>query len=231
MGTHPIFESDFDCLTENMRLATILPLAILNESYADFENKIKLSEVEALTLYKGKLTNGRRLDGVQQLTCHGSACDSFQPEVVRCYNRGTDGMEIQWECRAEMPDNIRFGKVQVTCEGYDHSKDEFVLNGSCGLEYTLKDISGENDCASAKFWTFVIGLGLGILIGIGIGKSDESGGSANSRSSETRAEQPPSYSETVHTEPTIRQRHAKNDESETSTTWSTSTGFGGTSNR
>ena len=47
-------------------------------------------------------------------------------------------MEIQWECRAEMPDNIRFGKVQVTCEGYDHSKDEFVLNGSCGLEYTLK---------------------------------------------------------------------------------------------
>ena len=137
-----------------MRLATVLPLAILNESYADFENKIKLSEVsyqqhvfitknehfkvEALTLYKGKLTNGRRLDGVQQLTCHGSACDSFQPEVVRCYNRGTDGMEIQWECRAEMPDNIRFGKVQVTCEGYDHSKDEFVLNGSCGLEYTLK---------------------------------------------------------------------------------------------
>ena len=95
-------------------------------------------KVEALTLYKGKLTNGRRLDGVQQLTCHGGACDSFQPEVVRCYNRGTDGMEIQWECRAEMPDNIRFGKVQVTCEGYDHSKDEFVLNGSCGLEYTLK---------------------------------------------------------------------------------------------
>ena len=30
---------------ENMRLATVLPLAILNESYADFENKIKLSEV------------------------------------------------------------------------------------------------------------------------------------------------------------------------------------------
>ena len=28
-----------------MRLATILPLGILNESYADFENKIKLSEV------------------------------------------------------------------------------------------------------------------------------------------------------------------------------------------
>jgi len=29
----------------------------------------------------------------------------------------------------------------------------------------------------------------------------------------------------------IFERHAKNDESETSTTWSTSTGFGGTSNR
>ena len=94
--------------------------------------------MDALTLYKGKFSNGRRLDGVPQLTCHGSVCDSFQPEVVRCYNRGTDGLEIQWECRAEMPDNIRFGKVQVTCEGYDHAKDEFILNGSCGLEYTLK---------------------------------------------------------------------------------------------
>ena len=132
-----------------------LHFAFLTVAYASFEEKIKLTEVkiqrfkkqikihknfkvDALTLYKGKFTNGRRLEGVPQLTCHGSACDSFQPEVVRCYNRGTDGLEIQWECRAEMPDNIRFGKVQITCEGYDHAKDEFILNGSCGLEYTLK---------------------------------------------------------------------------------------------
>ena len=110
-----------------MLVIFFVPTLVINSMYLITKNGN--FKAEALTLYKGKLTNGRRLDGVQQLTCHGSACDSFQPEVVRCYNRGTDGMEIQWECRAEMPDNIRFGKVQVTCEGYDHSKDELILNG------------------------------------------------------------------------------------------------------
>lgn len=30
------------------------------------------------------------------------------------------------------------GKVEVVCEGYKHPQDEYILRGSCGLEYTLE---------------------------------------------------------------------------------------------
>merc|ERR1711963_1013812 len=32
----------------------------------------------------------------------------------------------------------RFGRVEVVCEGYDYAEDDFILAGSCGLEYTLE---------------------------------------------------------------------------------------------
>merc|ERR1719166_349784 len=37
-----------------------------------------------------------------------------------------------------MEGGVRFGKVEVICEGYDYPEDEFILAGSCGLEYTLE---------------------------------------------------------------------------------------------
>ncbi|KAL3199433.1 hypothetical protein MRX96_014071 [Rhipicephalus microplus] len=57
---------------------------------------------------------------------------------VQCYNRGTDGVDVQWECKAHMREIQKFGWMQVTCEGYDHSRDEYVLVGSCGLKYYLE---------------------------------------------------------------------------------------------
>lgn len=36
-------------------------------------------------------------------------------------------------------DNLyRFGRVEVSCEGYSSPTDAYVLKGSCGLEYTLE---------------------------------------------------------------------------------------------
>ncbi|KAF7645942.1 hypothetical protein LDENG_00195840 [Lucifuga dentata] len=32
----------------------------------------------------------------------------------------------------------RFGRVEVSCEGYSHPDDAYILQGSCGLEYTLE---------------------------------------------------------------------------------------------
>ena len=51
--------------------------------------------------------------------CRGGSagCSAFVPDVVQCYNRGSDGLEIQWECKTEMPMEYKFGKVQVSCEG------------------------------------------------------------------------------------------------------------------
>jgi len=71
------------------------------------------------------------------------------PDVVQCYNKGSDGLEIQWECKTEMPMEYKFGKIQVSCEGYDYPDDPYILAGSCGLEYTI-DRTGVNPSRDSK---------------------------------------------------------------------------------
>jgi len=104
------------------------------------KDRVRLEDVEVITLTRGAWTNGRRSSPVPQLACVGGSgrWDFEQPELVQCYNRGTDGRSIQWECKAEMDNSLRFGKVEVVCEGYDYPDDPYILVGSCGLEYHLE---------------------------------------------------------------------------------------------
>ena len=37
-----------------------------------------------------------------------------------------------------MPDDYKFGAIEVVCEGYDYADDQYILKGSCGLEYKLE---------------------------------------------------------------------------------------------
>lgn len=103
------------------------------------DDKVKLKHINTLTLYRGRMTTGRRNSPVPQLKCIGgtAGCKAFTPQVVQCYNRGTDGSDVQWECKTDMDNAYRFGTVEVVCEGYDYPDDPYVLKGSCGLEYTL----------------------------------------------------------------------------------------------
>lgn len=32
-------------------------------------------------------------------------------QVVQCYNKGYDGVDVQWECKAEMNSQYEFGEV------------------------------------------------------------------------------------------------------------------------
>ena len=81
------------------------------------------------------MTNGRRSSPVPQLKCVGgtAGCHAFQPQVVQCINRGSDGYDVQWECKTDMDSAYRFGQIQVSCEGYDYPDDPYVLRGSCGV--------------------------------------------------------------------------------------------------
>uniref|UniRef100_A0A914CRI5 Store-operated calcium entry-associated regulatory factor n=1 Tax=Acrobeloides nanus TaxID=290746 RepID=A0A914CRI5_9BILA len=97
-----------------------------------------LRDVQTLTLYRGQYTTGRRSSPVPQLQCiGGTAAGKYSPKSVQCYNRGFDGRDVQWECKAEMSDDFQFGRISVTCEGYDYPEDPYILAGSCGLEYEL----------------------------------------------------------------------------------------------
>lgn len=104
------------------------------------EGAVLLRDVQVLTLYKGRYTTARRTSPVLQLQCVGGSagCGSFVPEVVQCQNKGWDGIDVQWECKADMDNAYRFGRIEVSCEGFNHPDDAYILKGSCGLEYTVE---------------------------------------------------------------------------------------------
>lgn len=104
-------------------------------------NAILLSKVESLTFRSGRMTTNRRVPAVAQLTCVGpsSVCALYTMDIMRCTNEGSDYEKenIQWACRAELPEEFKLGATDVACEGYESSDDPFVLKGSCGVEYRL----------------------------------------------------------------------------------------------
>jgi hypothetical protein len=92
-------------------------------------DRVALSSIRTLTLYKDAYTTGRRSSPVPQLTCEGKACALYAPDVVRCTNAGGYGAEVEWTCNAELPSALRMGRVEVSCEGYSRPGDAYVLKG------------------------------------------------------------------------------------------------------
>jgi len=105
-------------------------------------DRIPISSLDAITLTAGRYTAGRRNLGVPQLKCVGRPYgfdDSYLPTTVQCINRGMGSNgDPQWECKADLDTKLRFGPLAVSCEGYDYPDDEYILAGSCGLEYYLE---------------------------------------------------------------------------------------------
>ena len=106
------------------------------------KNSIPIRQIEMLTLQRESMTKGRRSEPVKQLTCQGEYC-LYAPSPVRCYNSGWDGIDVQWDCKAELDNKVKFGTLDVNCEGYYYPDDPNILAGSCGLKYTLDPASDE----------------------------------------------------------------------------------------
>lgn len=51
-----------------------------------------------------------------------------------------------------MDNAYRFGRIEVSCEGYSFPDDAFILKGSCGLEYTL-ELTEEGQRRSQGSWS------------------------------------------------------------------------------
>ncbi|XP_075607750.1 store-operated calcium entry-associated regulatory factor isoform X1 [Balearica regulorum gibbericeps] len=101
--------------------------------------RVLLREVQALTLRVGQYTTSRRTAAVPQLQCTGGTAGcSRVPQVVQCYNKGWDGYDVQWQCKADLENTYRFGQIEVSCEGYDYPDDPYILRGSCSLLFTLE---------------------------------------------------------------------------------------------
>ncbi|CAB5182908.1 unnamed protein product [Rhizophagus irregularis] len=57
-----------------------------------------------------------------------------------------------WKCEADLPKSLKFGRLKVTCEGYEHPNDQYVLKGSCGLKYTLYLTNDYTNDRKKKQW-------------------------------------------------------------------------------
>lgn len=78
---------------------------------------------------------------MRQLTCVGPSkvCNLYDVEVMRCTNEGSDydTENIQWACRADLPEEFKLGSTEIACEGYASRDDPYVLKGSCAVEYRM----------------------------------------------------------------------------------------------
>lgn len=119
-----------------------IPIIIILTLLASvFANSIPLKNIESLTLFKGQYTTRFRTSPIPQLNCEGgSAGCNYCPDVVQCVNTGSNGATVNWKCQATLPNGIEFGRVHVSCEGYQYTGDPNVLQGSCGLEYYLERV-------------------------------------------------------------------------------------------
>ncbi len=99
-------------------------------------DRVLLADMKAVTLENGKMTTGRRSSPVPQLSCVGGTAGCYgsnQPRTVQCLNRGSDGNDAQWECKATLDNAYQFGRIRVVCEGFDYPDDPYILKGSCGV--------------------------------------------------------------------------------------------------
>eukprot|EP00842_Homolaphlyctis_polyrhiza_P005278 jgi/Hompol1/5751/HPOL_002072-RA len=116
------------------KLIAVIALLASLAGAASAHKKVLLSDVKVLTLKAGHKTTGRRSSPVPQMQCvGGDACGDYTPRVIQ----GSDGIDVQWACVADMADHWRFGTTTVSCEGFAYPDDKFVLAGSCGVQYEL----------------------------------------------------------------------------------------------
>ncbi|KAK8048434.1 hypothetical protein PG994_010164 [Apiospora phragmitis] len=106
------------------------------------KNAILLSQVQTLTLRGGGAqTTHRRVPAMPQLKCASSPalCRLHEIDVMRCINEGPgyETEDIQWSCTASLPPELKLGGTDVMCEGYSGPDDDYVLKGSCGVQYRL----------------------------------------------------------------------------------------------
>ncbi|MCJ1307543.1 hypothetical protein MMC25_001189 [Agyrium rufum] len=121
----------------------LFPLLTTAGKPAPHSPKVRLETVEILTVRKALKTAYRRVPAIPQLRCvGGNARKFYELDVLQCRNEGFswDGPgsgNVEWSCKADLPVEFKLGATDIICEGYSNPTDEYVLKGSCGVEYRL----------------------------------------------------------------------------------------------
>ena len=118
-------------------LCFVISLVVANYPH----EAVRLSDVKTLVLKAGHMTTGRRSSPVEQIKCVGGPCGddaAREIRVIMCENKGFDGRDVTWACTATLPTGYHLETTDVSCEGFTHPDDPFILVGSCGVEYVIR---------------------------------------------------------------------------------------------
>lgn len=104
--------------------------------------QVLLRDVQSLVFRRGHVTAASRSPPIQQIQCDGPHCSlpGAVPPTIQCTNRGLDDSgQPTWRCTGTLPSGLSFKHTEVSCEGYHHAGDPQVLQGSCGVTYSLQN--------------------------------------------------------------------------------------------
>jgi len=128
---------------------TLIGIVIFLATLANCQNnRVKFHDLPQQVFRVGYMTNGRRSEPIAQITCkpgHGNPSCSKGPPEIRCEIISKIGKsDAIWKCYAIVGSGYKISNYEVSCEGYDYPDDPYILEGSCGVEYTL-DVSPEGE--------------------------------------------------------------------------------------
>ena len=112
-----------------LQIFTLLLYSCASAEPLDSQLFIKGDEI---SFYPTEMTTGRRTEPRSQLAMKRDSIH-FIPEKVTCTYLNKE----KWDCIADLPEPYIWGKLNVDCEGYHHSKDTMKLRGSCQLQYAI----------------------------------------------------------------------------------------------
>lgn len=133
-----------------------------DRSVENNKDRILMSDIKTLVFHRNRRTTSRRTHSIHQLSCVGgtAGCKVFTPDTVECEQvhdaNSKQKHATQWKCSADMTDRVKFSHVDVICEGYEYAEDEYILEGSCGLEFTL-DYVDPNDYHQNSYYNHLDG--------------------------------------------------------------------------
>jgi len=117
-------------------MTIFLAILVLAQSSHNYD-KLLLQDLKTFTVFKNRVTKGRR-SRVLQLECtEGDACQYFQPQSMQCIQIGFDGYNASWKCETQLEDYYYLGYTKVSCEGYSYPDDKYITRDSCGVRYSL----------------------------------------------------------------------------------------------
>ena len=102
--------------------------------------KVLMNSINSLSFRQGQMTSGRRSSPVPQMSCVEGPC-AYSPGSMMCTKVGyNENGDPNWKCEGNMQNGYSLTYTNVGCEGYDHPDDPYILKGSCGVEYGVKQI-------------------------------------------------------------------------------------------